>query len=464
MSSASIHASIRRCVYVLCALSSLARHARAEQPPNEPPFATAAERGYWLLLNKAYLPPDFDQETFDALWKNWDAPARAAAEKASPDERRALAYKRYGLIERPDDQRHRPLQYVVSESGEWSMNCLACHQGSLDGRAIPGLANARYDMQSLYEDVRATKLRAGKPLTHMDIGSTMLPLGSGRGTTNAVMFGVVLLNFRKPDLSLDSSRPLPTLTHHDHDAPAWWHYRRKTTIYCDGFATKSHRALMQFLLVKQNGPAQFAAWEDDYRDIERWLESLAPPKFEGPIDRARAARGGALFNDHCARCHGTYGEHARWPAKTVPIATVGTDPTRLNGLNVAQRKHYADSWFAHAGADRTATDPAGYVAPPLDGVWASAPYFHNGGVPTLAQVLDPDARAKIWRRVDDRFDPNEVGLRHERVESIPSDASAQRRREYYDSSAKGKSNAGHDFAAKLSDAERRALLEYLKTL
>ncbi|MGC4002504.1 MAG: hypothetical protein QM811_04915 [Pirellulales bacterium] len=43
----------------------------------------------------------------------------------------------------------------------------------------------------------------------MDIGSTMLPLGTTRGTTNAVMFGVVLLNYRKPDLSIDAARPLP---------------------------------------------------------------------------------------------------------------------------------------------------------------------------------------------------------------------------------------------------------------
>ena len=41
---------------------------------------------------------------------------------------------------------------------------------------------------------------------------------------------------------------------------------------------------------------------------------------------------------------------------------------------------------------------AGYQAPPLDGVWATAPYFHNGSVPTLAGVLNSKARPKVFTR------------------------------------------------------------------
>ena len=40
----------------------------------------------------------------------------------------------------------------------------------------------------------------------------------------------------------------------------------------------------------------------------------------------------------------------------------------------------------------------GYVTPPLHGVWASAPYFHNGSVPTVWDVLKPADRPKVWRR------------------------------------------------------------------
>src|SRR5262245_16769801 len=72
----------------------------------------SARRGYEFLVNKAYLPADFDQETFDAAWKYWPEPLRSEAAKLSPDERRKMAFERYGLTPRPDDPT-KPLQYVV---------------------------------------------------------------------------------------------------------------------------------------------------------------------------------------------------------------------------------------------------------------------------------------------------------------------------------------------------------------
>jgi hypothetical protein len=55
-------------------------------------------------------------------------------------------------------------------------------------------------------------------------------------------------------------------------------------------------------------------------------------------------------------------------------------------------------WFeppSTAAADARAG--LGYVAPPLDGVWATAPYLHNGSVPTLAALLDTRNRPTYWR-------------------------------------------------------------------
>ena len=97
--------------------------ARAEEPAADK-GETPAQRGYRLLLEKPYLTPDFDQQVFDELWKTWEEPLRKKAEAATPDERRKMAYSRYGLVERPNDPRHRPLQYVVDEKGNWTRNCL----------------------------------------------------------------------------------------------------------------------------------------------------------------------------------------------------------------------------------------------------------------------------------------------------------------------------------------------------
>jgi hypothetical protein len=430
-----------------------------------PAKTEAARRGLELLLDKPFLPADFDQQTFDALWQAWEEPLRTKAEAATADERRQMAYSRYGLIARPGDSRHRPLQYVVDDEGNWSMNCLACHQGKVAGQLIWGVPNSLYAMQTLYDDVRATKLRLGKKLTHMDLGSAFMPLSGTNGTTNAVMFGVVLLAHRDADLNLAGSRsPLLGLAHHDHDAPAWWHFHRKTKLYIDGFAPKAARPLMQFLLVKENGPERFRQWERDFQDVYAFLESLRPPKYPWSIDHDLAAQGEVTFRRNCATCHGTYGEGGRYPEKTVPIETVGTDRVRLDALTPANRKHYAESWFANYNRPPINTDPGGYVAPPLDGIWASGPYFHNGSVPTLWHVLNSNERPVVWQRSEDGFDREQVGLEVRNFKALPDSMAPTERRTYFDTRLPGKSAAGHTFPDKLSNTEKRAVLEYLKTL
>jgi hypothetical protein len=426
----------------------------------------AARRGYDLLLNKAYLPADFDQETFDELWKTWEEPLRSQAENADQDSRRRMAFDRYGLIERPKDPARRPLQYVVDERGNWSMNCLACHQGKVAGRIVPGAPNSLYAMETLYEEVRATKVRLGKQLTHMDLGGMFMPLGGTTGTTNAVMFGVVLLAHRDADLNIVRKFQATPTANHDHDAPPWWHFHRKKMLYIDGFAPKGHRPLMQFLLVKENGPQKFRSWEKEFADIYAYLESLRPPKYPWTIDSELASTGQQIFRQNCASCHGTYGENGRYPEKVVPIELVATDRVRLDALTREHRLRYGQSWFASFNRPPVVEDPKGYVSPPLDGIWASAPYFHNGSVPTLRHVLYPSERPRVWRRTSDNgYDRDRVGLEFEAMEEIPRSISSNaERRRYFDTSRNGKSAAGHTFPDKLSDEEKRAVLEYLKTL
>ena len=201
------------------------------------------------------------------------------------------------------------------------------------------------------------KLWLGKSLSHMDVGSLFVPLGETVGTTNAVMFGVVLMHYRDAELNVYPNRPPPQgLVNHDHDAPAWWHYRKKDMLYADGFAPKSHRALMPFLMVKQNGPDKFREWEEDFRHIEAYLQSLWPPQYNGAVDQPLANDGKKVFNVTCARCHGTYGENSKWPGKVVPIDEVGTDSVRLTGLSTTHRRNWGRSWFGFYGAPRATGD------------------------------------------------------------------------------------------------------------
>ncbi len=426
-----------------------------------------ARRGYELLTQRPLLTSDFNQSVFDEVWKSWPEPLRSEAENATLDERRNMAFARYGLTPRPGDDSGKPLQYVVSDNGDWTMNCFACHGGSVYGVPTPGAPNNRLMLQTITEEIRSTKFRLGVPLTRMDLGAFVIPLGTTVGTTNAVVFGMGLMQFRDAQLNLREKLP-SQLTHHDMDAPPWWHFSKRPNIYIDGFAAKGHRGLMQFMLIPENGPEFFRQNENDFRDVYAYLSSLKAPKFTGEIDVTLAEQGRGLFNESCATCHGTYGQTSTYPSRCVPIDELGTDPVRLGALTVSGRTQYGKSWFAHAGEpdeQLTISDPVGYVAPPLDGVWASPPYLHNGSVPTLWHMLHPSERPAVWRRVAERIDTERVGFQIEVVDRVPlSEPDVARRREYFDSTRVGKSAGGHDYPEMLAEAEKRAVLEYLKTL
>lgn len=448
-----------------CLLASPLVAGEAANAKPAPPGETQIERGYRLLTTKAYLPADFDQEVFDELWKCWEEPLRLQAEKASPAERRRLAFSRYGLTEAPGRKGGVALQYVDDGKEGWVMNCLACHGGKVAGRVIPGLPNSLYALETLTDDVRQTKLRLGKTLSHMDLGGAAMPLGTSIGTSNAVMFGVVLLNYRDADLNVHRDRLPPKTTHHDHDSPPWWNIKKKSHLYADGGIGKSHRSLMQFLLLPKNGPEKFREWEPDYVDILAWMESIEPPRYPFAIDRELADQGEKFFVQSCSRCHGTYGANGSYPEKTVPIDEVDTDRARYGSISPEWRKEYGKSWFGHYGQKPLTEQPVGYVAPPLDGVWASAPYFHNGSVPTLWHVLHPDERPIVWQRSEDGYDQQRVGLEIRQFDEAPFTARvpAEKRR-YFDTRKFGKSAAGHTFPDELSEEQKQAVLEYLKTL
>jgi hypothetical protein len=105
------------------------------------------------------------------------------------------------------------------------------------------------------------------------------------------------------------------------------------------------------------------------------------------------------------------------------------------------------------------------VAPPLYGVWASAPYLHNGSVPTLWHLFHSDRRPVVWTRTEDGYDQQRVGLEFTEVSELPADADTPaERRHYFDSRIPGKSAAGHEFPEELSEDEKTAVMEYLKTL
>ncbi len=95
---------------------------------------------------------------------------------------------------------------------------------------------------------------------------------------------------------------------------------------------------------------------------------------------------------------------------------------------------------------------------PLDGLWLRAPYLHNGSVPSLTDLLEPAAQrpTRFWRGYD-VYDPVRVGF-------VTSGPEAERLGTFFDITRPGNSNDGHPYGTDLSPADKRALIEYLKTL
>jgi len=97
-----------------------------------------------------------------------------------------------------------------------------------------------------------------------------------------------------------------------------------------------------------------------------------------------------------------------------------------------------------------------YAARPLDGVWAAAPYLHNGSVPTLYDLLLPPAqRPKTFALGAREYDPVKLGF-------VVITACDQQDC-LVDTTRTGDGNGGHLWGTDLSEADRMALLEFLKT-
>jgi mono/diheme cytochrome c family protein len=422
------------------------------------------ERGRNLILNKMYLPRDFHQSVLDEVWRDWPEPLQSQAAKADLAERRQMTFARYGFSSRENNP-DLPKQFTVDSDGWYSMNCFACHGGQVAGKSIDGVPNSSIALETLYEDMRKTKQRMNVAFSGMDVGSLAMPMGTSNGTSNAVMFGVALMGFRNPDLSHKLLPKRPKMTHHDMDAPAWWNVKYRDRIYIDGFVEKNHRALLPFVMDARTSGETIKSWETEFQDIYAFIHSLESPKYPFAIDQSLAFQGKRVFESNCSKCHGTYGPTPTYPGVVVDIDDIKTDSVRFEGFTVYDREVYRDSWYADFGADETIVEPRGYLAPPLHGIWASAPYFHNGSVPTLFHVLNPQTRPVVWKRDGNQYDTENVGLKFIPFDRVPAGAvRSDQRREYFNSNKAGKSRLGHDYPDRLSQAEKKALLEYLKTL
>jgi hypothetical protein len=95
----------------------------------------------------------------------------------------------------------------------------------------------------------------------------------------------------------------------------------------------------------------------------------------------------------------------------------------------------------------------------LQGIWAVAPYLHNGSVASLTELLTPAEKRLSEFKVGPAYDVDKVGLAAEQTKfnfTLKTTDCSNRN--------SGNSRCGHDYGTSFTDKEKKALLEYLKSL
>ncbi len=466
-------------------------------------------------------------------------------------------------------------------TGQLNVTCNICHGGKVGEKSDGQGLGAMYGTNSLSDiTVMFTDLARLAP---QQAALALVSQNKVRGTgniTNFQLFGTLTITDLAGLPGYLSIQTQPSTG--TEDPPVWWNVGHRVAKFFDGaMVMDAKRIEMSFHFPNTPFHPDMAAdkrWIIEHQqDSDAWIMSLKSPAWPaarlGAIDTALAEQGAILFhsknlwapalknpvpkptggNGSCASCHGAYSpRYVNDPAyldtpllegvaaNIVPLEVIGTDRRRLDGNSPAVVRAARDNWFAYNDGEKNAAgvarcgdqnDPAlrgdrklGYLAPPLYGVWATAPYFHNGSVPNLWEILQPADRQPIWRRqsksaradqvgkvvmgfdasLDTGYDRQKVGWKYEALScgtrTIPyldcnpgaadgatiqdalalvwangglawnllnapilSDQQLEDRK-VYNTRMYSQSNRGHEFVSVLTDPERRALIEYMKTL
>ncbi|HUQ07853.1 MAG TPA: hypothetical protein VM261_35405 [Kofleriaceae bacterium] len=464
---------------VACAAACSGSGARAPTPPPpadtttnaapadpgvlaaEPQRTGDAARGWDALVNNGYVGCGAPRALYDRF------------SGAAPD-----SWRLPGRTGRSADLPYFANAYTAPSGVEVvTANCLGCHASFLRGELVVGLGDAAADFtMDVTPMIAAGAFLPGDAAQKAELDKllgrvkALAPYMRTRtvGANPADHIAAVLFAHRDPHTLSWSDAPLIELPSHEPipvDVPAWWLLKKKTAMFHTGAGRGDQaRIMMTASVLCVDDVAAARAVDAYFPDIRAYILSLEPPPFPAAIDAPLATSGKAVFERRCSRCHGTYGEGGHYQTRVIPQKKVGTDPLLAEhaGQFAAPFRTWFNSSFYGEIARLEPND--GYVAPPLDGVWATAPYLHNGSIQTLAELLDSTLRERVFvvHRRRDAYDLDAVGWKTLGV-TTPVDPAIDRS-VVYDASIPGYSNAGHTFGDTLTAEDRRALLEYLKSL
>lgn len=382
--------------------------------------------------------------------------------------------ERYGTVPSPFDDAEYPAGFGLASNGKVGIDCLLCHASRFEGKTLIGASNNRLDLRAFVEDVQqlpaavAALKKQDLPEPYASLvqslpddqvpepyASLEIPTGAA-GLNDGFGLGLLTATFY-----VEPPPDLRTFMGYE-DAPPWWTMKYKRRLYTDGSAPgEGIYTMMSTLLAFGLTLEELVAYLPTFRAIQSYVWAMPAPRWEDfelpPIDTEKASRGARVFGERCASCHGAYDDD-ELPNHLSSTDELGTDPLRASSFGPVEAEWF-NSFIPEAEAEM---EPTGrYLAPALTGVFASAPYLHNGSVPTLRALLVPAERPARWRRASESLDPVAVGLTFEVVDDAP-DLDTVAGRKVVDTTVPGLTSAGHVF--ELDGAEAEDVLEFLKTL
>lgn len=416
-----------------------------------------------------------------------------------------------GVYSVPYPDGHRPLERMgygeVERYGSrgFTLSCATCHSGELFGKKVLGLTNrfsraneffvkgitlTRHVSMRVFQ--KTASANSGDLLIYRDLKASIKravakkPSQLGLDTALAQ----VALSLAKQSRELDILEDFVA----DSKPMVWWNVKYKNRFLSDGSLVSGNPILTNILWNEIGRGGDLSLLKDWVEQNKEVIEALTTavfsseaPRYEDffsdrPINVIQAKSGEIIFNQKCSKCHGTYEKAWSDPSvssqnwideiqttrvqyfENTPVKQVGTDPNRYLGMYSLESRLNPLSISRENSIVIEAQN--GYVPPPLVGIWARWPYFHNNSVPNLCGVLDSESeRPRVYyagpakNRFRD-FDVNCVGY------PLGKDTPAEwkKNKTYrYDTALSGHRNTGHDWF-KLSRTEKYEVIEFLKTL
>ncbi|HEY8270679.1 MAG TPA: hypothetical protein VIG33_07295 [Pseudobdellovibrionaceae bacterium] len=414
----------------------------------------------------------------------------------------------------------------TSQGKGFSFSCAACHSAHLFGKTVLGMTN-RFpraneffieaskathfvdpDLFKVYANATEGETQMVKQLKeNMKYVGFKKPLTLGLDTSLAHVS--LSLNHRNKDpyatysgVFASNPRPDPILDSSPADSkPAvWWNLKYKNRWLSDGSVVSGNPILTNLLWNEIGRGADLVKLEPWLQQNEKIVQEITTAVFssEAPlftdffpaekIDIAKAKEGEVIFNQTCSRCHGHYDKAwnlpheselspieklkttaVRYPTQT-QVKDVGTDPYRYRGMRSLEKLNDLAISLKNGILIRA---QQGYVPPPLVGIWARWPYFHNNSVPSLCAVLSAQKdRPDFYYSGEAQVAETDFDVE---CNGYPLGAATPNSwkdlKHSYDTHRPGMGNQGHDegiFLEKgrelLSPRQKRALIQFLQTL